>query len=346
MSTTAISDVANFLPKYYSKLFLETLNPTPIVGKYCMKKPLPRNSGNYAYFPRMTVTASYPTTYGISTDGTIITPEKIGDEQVAVMIKQWGNAKAISDLTEMTAIDSTVEETIKDLANQANNVLDKVLIKQAMGSSGSDVFGTAGTAASIATIGGNAGGFTIVTASAGITGTTGPIGGTGGGAAVASLAVTDTVSAAALRRWVQKLKARNVKPLDDGFYAFICHTDTAMKLLADSQIREIYIYTDPENIKQGVVGTYAGAKIQEDNNIVVATTTVGSTINAYFSLLLGKGALGATELDGGVKTYIEKSAGTYDPIHQVQTFGWKAAFNGVVLNQLCGLICVSAGDDK
>lgn len=345
MATTGVSDVAYFLPNYYSKLFLDMLNPTPVVAKYAMKKPLPTNNGITAYFPRMTVTASYPTTYKISTDGTVITPEKIVDEQVAVSIKQWGNAKAISDLTEMTAIDSTTEETIKDLANQANNLLDKVLLTAAYGTSGSDFWGTAGTIGAITTIGGNAGGFTISTASAGISGTTGPVGSTGGGSAISSLAATDCITAAALRRWIQKLKARNVQPLEDGYFAFICHTDTAMKLLADSNIGDLYKYTDPENLKKGVVGRYAGAQIQEDNNILVALTTLTSTTYAYFSLLLGRGGLGATELDGGVKTYIEKSGGTSDPIHQFMTFGWKANFNAVVLNQLCGLICVSAGDN-
>jgi hypothetical protein len=42
---TATTDVAGFIPNYYSKLFLERLVPGPRMMEFCVKKPLPQGSG-------------------------------------------------------------------------------------------------------------------------------------------------------------------------------------------------------------------------------------------------------------------------------------------------------------
>ena len=107
----------------------------------------------------------------------------------------------------------------------------------------------------------------------------------------------------------------------------------------DSAWQAAYQYTDAENIRKGVAGTYSGAKIQIDNNIYTsANGSLGAVV--YYSLLLGKGALGVTELDGGVKTYMKKSGDqdTSNPINQFVTFGWKANMVPKILNANCGLI--------
>jgi N4-gp56 family major capsid protein len=101
--------------------------------------------------------------------------------------------------------------------------------------------------------------------------------------------------------------------------------------------------TDPENLRKGVAGTYGGAKIVIDNNITTsANGSAGATI--YYSLLMGRGALGATELDGGIHTYAKKSgeSDTSNPINQFVTFGYKANFVSKILNLSCGLVILTA----
>jgi len=292
---TATADVAGFIPNYYSKVFLERLTPGPIMMDYCIKKPLPGNSGKVAYFPRMVNSSTTVSAYKLA-EGTVISTEKIDDAQVSATIEQFGNSKALWDLTEMTAINGTVEETVKELADQAKNILDKRILQEA--------YGTSATPSQYA--------FSVAAYN------------TVGGAEVQASAfqtyvgtVEFRMKASTVRNAVRRLKALNVAPLDDGFYALIAHSDSVMRLQADTEWQTAYQYTDPENIRKGVAGTYAGAKVQIDNNIF--TSAVGSAgATVYFSLLLGRGAVGVTELEGGVKTYTTAGgASKADPIDQL-----------------------------
>lgn len=343
MSMTVIADTAYFLPKYYDKVFLETLNPVPKAATYCMQKPLPKHMGNVAYFPRMTATDDTPDSYDIATDGTIITPEVVVDEQVSATIVQFGNAKGISDMTEMTAIDSTTEETVKNLAIQAGNLLDKQVLTAAYSTSAKGVYlATATSVSASVSVGTAHGGFPVTFANADYAQTLPEDRAAGMISAINSCGGVDSaMSAAVLRRAIGKLKAKNALPLEEGYFAFLCHTDIAMSLLADSSITDLYKYTDPENLKKGIVGMYAGALIVENNNILVAPTAGLSSGAVYFNVLLGRGAMGVTKLDGGVKTYVERGGGVYDPIHQQNTFGWKAQQAVAKLNTSAGMIVVA-----
>jgi N4-gp56 family major capsid protein len=315
---TATADVAGFLPNYYDKVFLERLQPEPIAMQYCVKKPLPGNSGKVAYFPRMVVSSTTPSAYKL-TEGTVISTEKIDDAQVSATVEQYGNAKALWDLTELTAINGTVEETVREIGDQAKNIIDGRILQEAYGTSASPT-------------GAGFSGFAFDTALA--------------TEALAQSAAwgglnktTYRMTAATLRAAAMKLRGRNVQPLEDGFYALICHSDSAMILQSDSSWQTAYQYTDPENLRKGIAGTYAGVKVQIDNNIFTsANGSLGATV--YNSVLLGRGAMGVTELDGGVKTYTKKSgeSDTSNPINQFITFGWKINFVPKILNKNCGLL--------
>lgn len=318
---TGTGDVTALLPNYYQKSFLERLTTTgPILSEYCFKKPLPLHSGKVVYFPRMVNSSTQVSAYKL-TEGTIISTEKIDEQQVSATIEQFGNAKAITDLTEMTAIDATTDETVKELADQAKNILDKRIRDEAYGTSSTPWGGGFSVAAADLADGA----YTGVSAIGNYIGT------------------SKSITTAMVRLWVKKLKARNVEPLDDGYFAFIGHSDTMVTLQADSTWQSAYQYTDPENMRRGVVGTYGGVKFQTDNNILVSAAG-SSGANLYYSLLLGRGALGVTELNGGVKTYIKNpnDSTTSDPINQFSTFGWKANMVPKILNVSCGLICVTS----
>jgi len=320
---TATSDVAGFIPNFYSKTFLERLLPGPIMMDYCIKKPLPTGNGTVAYFPRMVNSSTQVSAYKLA-QGTVISTEKIDDAQVSATIEQFGNAKALWDLTELTAINGTVEETVKELADQARNILDKRILHEAYGTSATP------TGAGFSVWTWNTVGNTDLGASTSAYGTY--VG------TVEFRMTAETISFA-----VNKLRARNVKPMDDGLFALVVHTDTMTRLLQDSDWQTAYQYTDPENLRKGVAGTYGGAKIQVDNNIYTsANGSAGATL--YYSVLMGHGALGVTTLDGGVQTFAKKSGDTdtSNPINQFVTFGWKANMVPVRLNVSCGLIVITA----
>lgn len=324
MAMTTTANVAGFLPNYYSKVFLERLTPKPIMLQYCIKKPLPMGTGKTVYFPRMVTSSTMVSAYKI-TEGTTITPELIDDQQVSAVIEQYANAKGITDLTVMTAIDTTVEETIKELADQAGNIIDLRVIEEAYGTSAKSIWGGgfstfAVNLASSADLGASQSAFFTYV-------------GTG----------EYRIGGTTLRQAFKKQKAKNVEPLEDGFYVLVCHSDTAAQLQADSAWQAAYQYTDAENIRKGVAGIYSGIKVQIDNNIKTSAYGSGGAV-LYHSILLGRGAMGATMLDGGVKTYYKTagSAGTQDPVEQENTWGWKISFVPKILNVSAGLIVVTA----
>ena len=348
MATTTTANIALFLPKYYDKTFLEVFEPIPKAADYCMQKPLPLHQGKVAYFPRMTATSDLPGSYFI-TEGTTITPETFVDEQIIAHIVQFANAKGITDFAELTAIDSTTEEVVKNLAVQANNLLDKQILAAGY-NSGAVGYEMMSDISSGSSVGTSFGGFPVMFANASFAGSASTaqtdLSATKAGliSAINSMGGVDSaVSAAVIRRATGKLKAKDVTPLEKGYYAFLCHTDIAMTLLADSSITDLYKYTDPENLKKGIVGMYANTLIVEDNNIAKAPTAGLTSGPVYFNMLIGRGALSVTKLDGGVSTYTKPagSAGTADPVDQTATFGWKANQAAVITNTNGGLIVMA-----
>jgi len=290
------------------------------------KRDIPPHSGKTMYFPRMSSTSTTPSAY-TSTEGTAVTAEAVGDVRVSATLETFRNAKKIWDLAALTALSTFANEVVDEQASQAANVIDKKILEAAYGCP----FGvTVGTISD--SIGGtNVNAFSAVF----LSGTT--------YTSNTEVHSTAVITAAAIRNWVKKLRARNVRAFDDsGLYLLVVHSDTEMKIQADTTWQATYEYTDPENMKKGLFGQYGGVKMLRDNNILVsACGSAGATL--YFSLLLGKGAMACSNLKGGVKTYMKESdsGDTSNPVNEFVTFGWKVHFIPKILNVSAGLICVT-----
>ncbi len=121
----------------------------------------------------------------------------------------------------------------------------------------------------------------------------------------------------------------------------LIHPNTDAKLQADTTYGNAYIYTDPEGLRKGESKPYFGTRFVIDTNI--ETSANGSNGNTlYYSVLVGKGALGATELIPGVKSYTVSGPDKADPVDEVTAVGWKVAFATARLNVSSGLIVVTA----
>jgi N4-gp56 family major capsid protein len=316
---TASTDITG-LPKYYNKVFLERLVTGPKMAQLCIKKPLPSGSGTVVYFPRITTPSTTVSAYKL-TEGTIRETEKVLDAQVSATIEQFGNAQAVTDISNLTAINGYVEEATKSIADQADAILDKRIMSEAYGTSATP------TNAGFSCAAWNTVGATLVQSSSFFT-----YAGT----------VEFRMKASTVRNAVTMLRARNVQPLEDGLFALVVHSDTASRLRNDSEWQNAYMYTDPESIRKGITSAYEGVKVIVDNNI--RTSANGSNGNTlYYSILAGSGALGVTELDGGIKFYAtNEGASKADPINQFTSLGWKANMVPARLNLSCGLVLVTA----
>ena len=318
---TATSDITA-LPNYYSKVFLERLNPGPKMMPLCIQKPLDGGNGKNIYFPRIS-NFSYTVSAAKLTEGTIKDTGKVADAQVSAVIEQFGFPVALTDLSNLTAINDTVAETTRALADMANNVLDARIIQEAYGTSATP------TGAGFSCFAYNTVGKADLAAS---TSAYGVYAGT----------TEFRMTADTLRQSVAKLRARNVQPYDDGYFKAVVHSDTATRLRADSSWQTAYQYTDAESIRMGITSAYEGVQVIVDNNITTSANGSGGA-TLYYSILLGHGGLGATELDGGVHFYTTPAnAEKADPLAQFITIGWKANFVPKRLNVSCGLVVVTA----
>jgi len=93
-------------------------------------------------------------------------------------------------------------------------------------------------------------------------------------------------------------------------------------------------------MRKGVAGTYGGAKVQIDNNIKSSALGSGGD-TVYYSLLLGHGAMGVTELTGTKYYTVSSGASKYDPLDEFITVGWKSIFVPAVLNVSCGFVILT-----
>lgn len=325
MATTT-SDVISSIPQYYHKLFTERLERDPILYNLLPKKDVPANSGKTIYFPRMSSSSTRPSAY-VSSEGTAVTTEAVGDVRVSATLETYRNAKSIWDIAKLTALSTYMAEVVEEQGSQAANVIDRKILETAYATAVPPVI--AGTISD--NWGGGGAGFSTIYLS-GLAYTS-----------MRALHSTAVITAAAIRSWVKRLRARDVRPYyDDGMYLLVVHSDTEMQIQADSVWRDTYQYTDAENMKKGLFGRYGGVKMARDNNIFLsAAGSAGATV--YFSLLLGKGAMAVSNLNGGVKTYTKESdsGDTSNPVNEFVTFGWKVHFVPKVLNASAGLICAT-----
>ncbi len=319
MSATTTTSGGNFtIPQYYDKIFLERLQAGPAMLPHTTQKKLTPNSGTVMFFPRMTVSSTMPSAYNL-TEGTVTTPALFSGTVVTATMIGLGHAKGVSDLALLTAISSTNEEVVREMADHANNVIDRKIIEVAMGVTGGQP--PTGVGFSIQW------GFNS-TMSAGMIAT-----GTDNG----------TLTTTVLRRVAKVLRAANVPTFEDGFYHMVLHSDSWTTLQGDSTWQAQYVYTNPETVKMGGMGEYGGIKFYGDNNMVQsANGSAGATIS--YNVLLGKGALGAVSLDGNIKSIIKSpnDSTTSDPLNQLSTIGWKANFISVILNKSSGIIVATA----
>ena len=322
MAVTAIADL-NTLPNFYNKKWLEKIGPGPAIMEYTTQVPLDKNSGTTIYFPKMS-NRSTMVSAALLTEGVAMTPQKTVDTQISAVVLGYGDTVSISDLSNMTALNGTVQQTVETLADQAGRVIDRKILEVAYGTSSNPTslgfsawtWNTAGDAAL----------------------------GTSTSSYATYVGVTEhRMKAETLRAATAKLRALDVPPFDDGMFALICHSTTASRLRADTEWQNAFIYTDATAVRKGISSAYEGVKVITDNNVWTSANGSASAV-LYCSVLLGRGALGTTKLDGGVKFYAKRPGPTTtsDPADQFITLAWKAHFTAKVLNVSSGLIVVTA----
>lgn len=317
-SLTSDSGMGSLVSVYFDKLGLERLLANTVMYDLGTKKAIPQNSGTTMQFHRY-YNLSQTVSAAQLTEGTAPTAGKLSATNVSATILQFGTSIQISDLLEMSAVSDVVEDAVQQLGEQAAQIVDKKILEVAYGTS------------SIPT----GAGFPIAYSDGSV-------------AALSTVTSAHTLNTAKIRYSIGVLKSKNAKPMDDGYFAYITSPTAARFLEGDTAWQAAYQYTTPENLRNGELGKIAGARVYESTNITSTTSGTGATMatTAFFSVVLGRRALGVSELDGQFKVYRVPNTQIdhANPLAQYSTVGWKASFVPVILNASAGLIHVSSGN--
>jgi len=331
---TAEAGMAALMQEYYDKVALETLVPELVAYNLCEKKKIPKNSGKIVKFHRYTTysggksnkVSAFSLTEGGS--GAWPTWTKVSAVTVSATLLQYGDAKQTTDLLDMTAVSDMVTDTLKVCMMEAADIIDQKVLEVAYGTScrsGSDTAIPSGEGFLMSWP--SAQGYEI--------------------GALSTLTSACIMDVKAVKEAVKDLKVLNAQPRQNGYYAMIAHPVQTNALMNDSAWQNAYQYTDAENLRKGHVGKIYGVEVFETTNIHMTASGTGNpnTTSAYFAVILGRGALAATEIDGGnLQTYVKRpnQYDTANPLNQWSSIGWKITFVPVILNASAGRILVTA----
>lgn len=216
---------------FYDKTLISLAGPSLVHDQFGQKRPIPQNGGRTIEFRKF---SSLPKSLTPIVEGVTPAGNKMSVSTVTATVEQYGDYIEQTDLLELTAIDNTIVETTKKLADQAGKTLDTV-VREVI-SAGTNVLYCPKNAD---------GKYTEVLSRADIDSS-------------AKLRVRDVFRAAA------ELKAMNA-PKIDGSYVAIIHPYVAYDLMqeAGDQWVDIAKYASPENLLTGEIGKLAGIRFVE-----------------------------------------------------------------------------------
>lgn len=323
------------IKNYYDRLLLDVLDPSAKFYQFAEKKPLPKGEGNSIFWNR-----PYRLSLGQKlTEGVRPSSNVMSTARVSALIEQLGGYVVETDLVQLMSITDTMKMATERLAAQAAETIDRYIVEAivmhndlpiATGGSAINVVKTSGARLDISAS-------KYLLASAG-----------GGPEGDRLIAVSD------IRACVGELRSLNARTYDGQNYISIIHPRVAQDLMADSTWQNYHQYTTPEFLYRGEIGRVQGVRfiestlapvIRGSSNGNAVSSSLGSSALGYGTIIFGKGFYGATELDGGVKTYMVTGPTKEDPLNQADTYGWKINFAAQILDTSAGLTLWTGSND-
>ena len=329
------NDLSAEMKTFYDMTLIDEAGPMLVHDQFGQKRPIPANGGKTIEFRKFT---NLPKALTALTEGVTPDGKRLDVTNLTATVAQYGDYITQSDVLELTAIDNTIVEATKLLGRQAGLTLDTIT---------RDVL-VAGTNVNYCpTISGST--ETAVTSRANLNG-------------------TSQLSVKNIQRAVAKLRANNV-PTINGKYVAIIHPYVAYDLMRDPEWVNAHQYAQPRELYEGEIGEIAGVRFVETSEAKIWKDADGTTGSAatdgtpeydstnhkhyavFATLVMGQGAYGVTEINGGgLQTIVKQkgSAGTADPLDQRSSVGWKALKVAEILipNYLVRIESISAEFSK
>ena len=292
---TTTAGLSNVMSIFYDRVFLDRAKLMLSHDFGAQRKTIPANSGKTVYWNRFTPLAVATTAL---TEGSANpTPVDMTSTQVTTSVATYGNYTPVADLFNLTSVDVNLKEHVEVHAQNCGETLDTLIRNELC---------AGGTAQIVA------------------------------GKALTAVAATDVMSGAEIRKAVRTLKTNKAQRFDNGFYRGIIQPYQSYDLYANTEwLNSISIYTDPTQLKAGIVGKLHGVEFVESNNGIVAAVGASSA-NVYDCYIFGKNAYGTVSLENqpGNRIYVKVPGpqDTSNPLDIFSTIGWKAFFAVKTLN--------------
>jgi N4-gp56 family major capsid protein len=151
----------------------------------------------------------------------------------------------------------------------------------------------------------------------------------------ATVASSNVITGAQVKRMESLLQANNVVKFSDGFYRSIIHPHSVYDLQADTATggwMDVWKYVQNAPLLANELGRYAGVRFMLSSTAASFTTAGASSANVYSTIFFGPDAYGVSDMQG-IKTYFVAPGGDHsDPLAQKGIVGWKSAFACLLLD--------------
>ena len=285
------NDLSAEMKTFYDKALIELATPNLVHDQFGQKRKIPANGGKSVEFRCF---SSLPKATTAITEGVTPTGNKLNVKGIVCTPEQYGDYVELTDVFELTAVDNTVLEATKKLADQAGRTLDTIVRNELNG--GTNVMYSAGSE--------------------------------GGQPALRSdVDKSCTLKTKEIYRAAAELKRMNA-PKIDGYYVAIIHPYVAYDLMEEAGDRFLTVgsYATPSGTYAGEIGCLGGVRFVETSEAKTFDVSEGAAdgMTVYSTLIFGADAYGVTEMEGGIENIIKQKGYGTDPLNQRSSVGWKA----------------------
>ncbi len=347
---TSIVNNNNLLMVYFQRRLIKTLHENVAFYQICEKYPLPLGSGNQMTFNGWQKIAAPSSTLAEASSNSAVS---LSSRKVNITIASYGRAVKLTDLLELTSILPPVEGAMRELEHSARLGLDNIIQLAVFKNQLLSVGQLANTKTKIL----SAWMTSKASAFCANTGTTGSGDLQFGFPVVFAASVTSlsavsgtapTISARlgpiGIRRSVVRLRRLAVEPFADGRYVGITHPNALATMFGNSDWKQWqlnYAGGPQQTMYKNEAALVHNVRLIDSPNaprFAVAAHSVNLTFIA------GAGALGVTELNGGIEMIIKRPGPqtTSEPFNLNSYVAYKIRAAAAVLNPSCGVILLTS----
>ena len=344
--TSTVTD-DNLLMVYFQRRLIKVLDEQVWFYQLCEKYPLPEGSGTQMTFNGWRRLAAASVTLAEQSANDAVA---LSSRSVNVTILGYGRGVKISDLLEKTSIAPPVQGAIERLMQAAaltlDNVVQLAVFKNVLSQVGKD--GSRSTILSSLMS-------TVASALCANTGTNAnrqfgfpAVYATSAARLSAVSATAPSISARfgpiGIRKAVDRLRSFDAQPYADGNYAAVVHPKAMSTGMGNADLKQWFLNWDGGPQQSMWKGTVTSPL--HGVRFILSTNTPRYAVAAHsvnITAILSEGAVGVTELGGGVEMIIKRPgpSSTDNPYNLFSTASFKLRAVAAVLNPSAGAILFS-----